>query len=73
MEYWAEMRPSVLAFSTSFGMMAEHTQLVAEEFLAMVFLVARCFTRIYHAMLGGYAEWREEKRSAIEAVERKSW
>jgi hypothetical protein len=49
------MRPSVLAFSTSFGVMAERTQLVAKEFLAMVFLVARCFTRIYHAALGGYA------------------
>jgi hypothetical protein len=36
-------------------MMAERMQLVAEEFLAMVFLVARCFTRIYHAALGGYA------------------
>jgi hypothetical protein len=27
-------------------MMAERTQLVVEEVLAMVFLVARCFTRI---------------------------
>jgi hypothetical protein len=49
------MRPSVLAFPTSFCVMAERTQLVAEEFLAMVFLVARCFTHIYHAALGGYA------------------
>jgi hypothetical protein len=55
MESWAEMRLSVLAFSTSFGVIAERTQLVAEEFFAMVFLVARCFTRIYHATLGGYA------------------
>jgi hypothetical protein len=39
------MRPSVLAFSNSF-VMAERTQLVAEDVLAMVFLVARCFTRI---------------------------
>jgi hypothetical protein len=54
-ESWAEIRPSVLAFSTSFFVMVERTQLVAEEFLAMVFLVARCFTRIYHAALGGYA------------------
>jgi hypothetical protein len=67
------MRPSVLAFSTPFGVMAERTQLVAEEFLAMVFLVARCFTRIYHAALGGYAERREEKRSTMEAAKRKSW
>jgi hypothetical protein len=55
MESWAEMRLSVLAFSTSFGVMAECTQLVAEEFLAMVFFMARCFTRIYHAAPGGYA------------------
>jgi hypothetical protein len=41
-----EMRPSVLAFSNSFFVMAERTQLVAEEVLAMVFLVARCFTCI---------------------------
>jgi hypothetical protein len=54
-ESWAEMRPSILAFSTSFCVMEERTQLVAEEFLAMMFLVARCFMRIYHAALGGYA------------------
>jgi hypothetical protein len=44
-----EMRPSVLAFSTSFFAMAEDTQLVAEVVfpLAMVFLDARCFMRIY--------------------------
>jgi hypothetical protein len=43
------MRPSVRAFSTSFFVMAEVTQLVtAFDFpLAMAFLVARCFTRIY--------------------------
>jgi hypothetical protein len=46
MESLAEMRPSVLAFSTSFFMMAEVTQLVTEDVLAMVFLVARCFTHI---------------------------
>jgi hypothetical protein len=62
-ESWAEIRPSVLAFSTSFFMMAERTQLVAEEFLAMVFLVARCFTHIYHAALGGYA--RTERGAEI--------
>jgi hypothetical protein len=50
-----EMRPSILAFSTSFCVMAERTQLVTEEVLAMVFLVARCFTRIYRTALGGYA------------------
>jgi hypothetical protein len=54
-ESWAEMSTSVLAFSTSFCVMAVRTQLVTEDFLAMVFLVARCFTRIYHAALGGYA------------------
>jgi hypothetical protein len=46
MESWAAMKPSTLAFSTSFFVMAERTQLVAEEVLAMAFLVARCFTRI---------------------------
>jgi hypothetical protein len=45
-ESWAVMRPSTLAFSTSFFVMAERTQLVAEDVLAMVFLVARCFTCI---------------------------
>jgi hypothetical protein len=49
MESLLEIRPFVLAFSTSFFAMAEDTQLVAEVVfpLAMVFLVARCFTRIY--------------------------
>jgi hypothetical protein len=56
MESSAEMRPSVLAFSTSFFVMEEVTRLVAEDVLAMVFLVARCFTCIYHAALGGYAQ-----------------
>jgi hypothetical protein len=46
MESWAAMRLSALAFSTSFFMMVERTQLVEEEVLAMVFLMARCFTRI---------------------------
>jgi hypothetical protein len=65
MESLLEMRPSVLAFSTSFCAMAEDTQLVAEVVfpLAMVFLVARCFTRIYQSALGGYA--REEKEAEI--------
>jgi hypothetical protein len=49
MESLLEMRSSVLAFSTSFFVMAKDTQLVAEVVfpLAMVFLVARCFMRIY--------------------------
>jgi hypothetical protein len=42
-------------------MMAERTQLVVEEFLAMVLLVARCFTRIYHTALGGYARTERGK------------
>jgi hypothetical protein len=56
-ESWAEMRPSALAFSTSFFVMADATQLIAEFAfpLVMMFLVAKCFTRIYHAALGGYA------------------
>jgi hypothetical protein len=55
MESLSKMRPSVLAFSTSFFVMAEVTQLVAEFAfpLVMVFLVARCFTRIYQSALGG--------------------
>jgi hypothetical protein len=47
MESLLEMRLSILAFSTSFYAMAERAQLVAEDVLAMVFLDARCFTRIY--------------------------
>jgi hypothetical protein len=66
MESLLEMRPSVLAFSTSFFAMAEDTQLVTEVVfpLAMVFLVARCFTRIYQSALGGYA--REKKETEID-------
>jgi hypothetical protein len=67
MESLLEMRPSVLAFSTSFCTMAEGTQLVAEVVvfpLAMVFLDARCFTRIYQSAPGGYA--REEKEAEID-------
>jgi hypothetical protein len=59
-----EMRPSALAFSNSLCVMAERTQLVAEVVLAMVFLIARCFTRIYHSALGGYA--RKEKEAEID-------
>jgi hypothetical protein len=67
MESLLEMRPSVLAFSTSFCTMAEGTQLVAEVVifpLAVVFLDARCFTRIYQSTPGGYA--REEKEAEID-------
>jgi hypothetical protein len=70
-----EMSPSVLAFSTSFFVMAEATQLVAEVAfpLAMVFLVTRCFTRIYQSALGGYARKEKKQRSTMAATERKSW
>jgi hypothetical protein len=65
-ESWVEMRPSVLAFSTSFFVMAEVTQLVAEFVfpLVMVCLVARCFTRIYQSTPRGYA--RKEKEAKID-------
>jgi hypothetical protein len=71
MESWAAMRPSALAFSTSFFVMEERTQLVAEV-LAMVLLVARCFTRIqYEVRLG--AMRRRQRRSAMEAAEGTIW
>jgi hypothetical protein len=63
MESLLEMRPSVLAFSTSFCTMAEGTQLVAEFVvfpLATVFLAARCFTRIYKSAPRGYAREKQE-------------
>jgi hypothetical protein len=65
MESLSEIRPSVLAFSTSFFMMTEVTQLVAEFAFAlvMVFLVARCFTRIYQSAFRGCA--REETDAEI--------
>jgi hypothetical protein len=66
MESLLEIRPSVLAFSTSFCTMAEGTQLVVEVGafpLAMVFLAARCFTRIYKSAPRGYA--REEQEAEI--------
>jgi hypothetical protein len=66
MESLLEMRPSVLAFSTSFCAMAEGTQLVTEFVnfpLAILFFAARCFTRIYESMPGGYA--REEQDAEI--------
>ena len=55
-----------MAFSTFFFAMAEDTQLVAVVVfpLAMVFLVARCFTRIYQSALGGCAQ--EEKETEID-------
>jgi hypothetical protein len=67
MESLLEMRSSILAFSTSFCTMAEGTQLVAEFVvfpLDMVFLAARCFTRIYKSAPGGYA--REEQEAEID-------
>jgi hypothetical protein len=73
MESWAAMRPSALAFSISFLVMVEHTQLVAEV-LAMVLLVARCFTRIqYEVRLGAMNERRRQRMSAMEAAEGTSW
>jgi hypothetical protein len=63
MESLLEMRPSVLALSTSFCTIAEGTQLVAEFVvfpLVMVFLAARCFTRIYRSAPGGYAQEEQE-------------
>jgi hypothetical protein len=77
MESLLEIRPSVLAFSTSFCMMAEGTQLVAEFVvfpLAMVFLAARCFTRIYKSAPGAMHERSRKQRSTmVAAAERKSW
>jgi hypothetical protein len=53
--------------------MVERTQLVAEG-LAMVFLVARCFTRIqYEVRLGAMQERRRQRRSAMEAAKGTSW
>jgi hypothetical protein len=73
MESWAAMKPSALAFSTSFLVMVERTQLVAEV-LAMVFLVARCFTRIqYEVRLEAMNKRRKQRRSAMEAAEGTSW
>jgi hypothetical protein len=63
MESLVEMRLSVLAFSTSFCWIAEGTQLVTGFVvfpLAMVFLDARCFTRIYKSAPGGYARGKKE-------------
>jgi hypothetical protein len=66
MESLLEMRPFVLAFSTSFCWIADRTQLVAgfPDFpLAIMFLDIRCFTRIYKSAPGGYA--RGEKDAEI--------
>jgi dihydroxyacetone kinase len=63
MESSAAIRPSAVAFSTSFLVMVERTQLVEED-LAIALLVARCFTRIQHkSALGGFA--REEEAEEI--------
>jgi hypothetical protein len=73
MESLAAMRPSAVAFFTSFFVMVERTQLVAEV-LAMVLLVARCFKRIqYEVRLGAMHERRKQRRSAMEAAEGTSW
>jgi hypothetical protein len=73
MESWAVMRPSAVAFSTSFLVMVERTQLV-EEVLVMMLFVARCFTRIqYEVRLGAVRERRRQRRSAMEAAEGTSW
>jgi hypothetical protein len=62
-----------VAFSTSFLVMVERTQLVADV-LAMVLLVARCFTRIQHKVrLGDPQERKSQRRSAMEAAEDTSW
>jgi hypothetical protein len=61
MEPSSAMRPSAVAFSTSFLVMVERTQLVAED-LAISLLVARCFTRIQRkSALGGSAREEEAK------------
>jgi hypothetical protein len=73
MESSVVMRPSAVAFSTSFFVMVERTQLVAEV-LAMVLFVARCFTRIqYEVRLGAVHERRRQRRSAMEAAEGTNW
>jgi hypothetical protein len=67
------MRPSAVAFSTSYLVMVERTQLV-KEVLVMMLFVARCFTRIqYEVRLGAVRERRRQRRSAMEAVEGTSW
>jgi hypothetical protein len=66
MESLLEMRPSVLALSSSFCVVAEGTQLVAELAafpLAIMFFTARCFMRIYDSTLRGYV--REEQGARI--------
>jgi hypothetical protein len=73
MESSAAMKPSAVAFSTSALVMVEQTQLVAEV-LAMVLLVARCFTRIQReSSLGASSEEIRQWRSAMEAAEETSW
>jgi hypothetical protein len=60
------MRPSVRAFSTSFSVMAEVTQLVAAFIfpLAMAFLLARCFTCIYQICAWGLCAKGEGSKSS---------
>jgi hypothetical protein len=66
------MRPSAVAFSTSFLVTVERTQLVAED-LAISLLVARCFTRIQHKSALEGSERKRQRRSAMEAAEVTSW
>jgi hypothetical protein len=66
MESLLETRPSILALFSSFCLIAEGTQLVAELVafpLAMLFFTARCFTRIYGSTLSGCV--REEQDARI--------
>jgi hypothetical protein len=53
--------------------MVERTQVVAEV-LAMMLLVARCFTRIqYEVRLGAMNERRRQRRLVMEVAEGTSW
>jgi hypothetical protein len=77
MESLLEMRPSALAFSSSFCVKAEGTQLVAAFVvfpLAILFFAAKCFTRIYDLRSGAMQEnsrmqrlqqwWRRRRHGA---------
>jgi hypothetical protein len=46
MESLADMRLSVFAFSTSFPLTADRAELAEVDLFTMVFLMAKCFTRI---------------------------
>jgi hypothetical protein len=69
MESSAVMRSSAVTFSTSFWVMVERTQVLAED-LAMALLVARCFMRIHSEVRSGaMRERRRDEESAMEAAE----